>query len=94
MEKLSEFIQKSNRIELNSFSLKKTVYFTHSNNLEIQISDSLKEKIESNNKHVFQVFVNNMIQHEAYLSQVEFPVRITLPGVEILSKHDVEIKII
>jgi hypothetical protein len=88
-----ELIRSSRLIELNSPSMEKTVYLIdNNNNIEIQLSDSLKNSIKT--FRLLQVFCNGRLFYEAYPGQLTFPIVISLPIKENYSRCTLNIKIL
>ncbi|MCK4764548.1 MAG: hypothetical protein KAW12_20275 [Candidatus Aminicenantes bacterium] len=81
-------------IELASLRLRKTVYLNDKKNLEIVFADTLYEKEKMKSAHLLQVFIDEELLYEGYLSKLEFPVSVTAPSERRFSRHDVLIKII
>jgi len=87
-----ELIRGSRQIELNSPSIEKTVYLIDKNSIEIQLSDTLKNKIGT--FRLLQVFINGRLLYEAYPGQLTFPIEIPLPIKEKYSLCTIGIRIL
>ncbi|MGD2085459.1 MAG: hypothetical protein PVH61_04665 [Candidatus Aminicenantes bacterium] len=87
-----ELIRGSRWIELNAPSIEKNVYIIDNNTIEIQLSDSLKNSI--NTFRLLQVFINGRLFYEAYPGQLTFPVEISLPVKEKYSRYTIGIRIL
>ncbi len=72
-----ELIRSSRQVELDSPVLEKTVYLIDNNTIEIRLSDTLQNRIET--FRLLQVFINGRLFYEAYPGQLTFPVEISLP---------------
>jgi hypothetical protein len=72
-----ELIRSSRQVELDSPALEKTVYLIDNNTIEIRLSDTLQNSIET--LRLLQVFINGRLFYEAYPGQITFPVEISLP---------------
>jgi len=86
-----ELIRSSRQVVLNSPSLEKTVYLIDNNTIEIQLSDSLQNRIST--FRLLQVFINGQLFYEAYPVQLTFPVEISLPIKEKYSRYTLKIEI-
>jgi hypothetical protein len=92
-EQQYELIRNSSQIELNALSIERALYLVDNNKqVAIQFNPSIKEKIKSS--HLLQVFVDGNLFHEAYLSKLELPVKISIPTEETYSQHTLKIKIL
>lgn len=87
-----ELIRSSRQVELSSPSMEKTVYLIDNNTIEIQLSDTLQNKIET--FRLLQVFINGRLFYEAYPGQLTFPVEISLPITEKYSRYTLRIRML
>jgi len=87
-----ELIRSSRQVELNSPALEKTLYLIDNNTIEIQLSDSLQNRIKT--FRLLQVFINGRLFYEAYPGQLIFPIKISLPIREKYSRYTLGIKML
>ncbi len=88
-----ERIRDSHWIDLLSTRLSTTVYLIDSHVFQIRLSEQLMDKLRD--KHLLQVFIDNRIVGEYYLSRIEgYKINVEVKGKKAFHKVLVEIKII
>jgi hypothetical protein len=89
-------IQESRFILLNRLRFSSAVYLVDSKEMEVDFSDSVKEKIKTGDYHILQVFVNDLILYEAYLNggNLELPIKIPITDSEDVSLDGYRMRVI
>lgn len=87
-----EIIKNSRFININKTKHRKTVYLYDENEIIIKFDNSIKDRLKT--FHIFQVFVDNVITYESYLSKMdESEIKIKIPDSDNDSKYEVEVRI-
>jgi len=87
-----EIIKNSRFINIDKKIVRKLVYFYDKNEIIIKFDDSIKDRLKT--FRILQVFVNDVIMYENYLSKIIEPeIKIKIPGSNDDSKYEVEVRI-
>jgi hypothetical protein len=87
-----EIIKNSRFINIDKKNVRKVVYFYDENEIIIKFDNSIKDRLKT--FHILQVFVNDVITYENYLSQMdESEIKIRIPDSDNDSKYEVEVRI-